>query len=54
MRVTTSVAASLHEGEVIGVLNGLGEFLNGFGQQMSVIGNIHFLRNLRFGSLANV
>ena len=54
VRVAAAVAASLHEGEVIGVLNGLREFLDRLGQQVGVVGDLHLLRNLRLGTLSYV
>ena len=54
VRVTAAVAAALHKGEVICVLNGLREFLDRLGQEMGVIRNLHLFRNLRLGALGHV
>ena len=43
MGVGASVAAPLHEGEVLGVLDGLGELSNGGGKEVGVVGDLHLV-----------
>ena len=54
VRVTAAVAAALHKGEVVSVLNALGEFLDRLGQQMREVGHLDSLGNLRLGPLGHV
>ena len=37
------MAAALHEGEVLGVLDGLGELSNGGGKEVGVVGDINLV-----------
>ena len=52
--VGATVAAALHEGEVVHVLDGPGELSNGRGKEVGVIGDIHLLGNLGLGALSHV
>ena len=52
--VATAVAAALHEGQMIGVLDGLGKFLDRLRQQLGVVGDVHLFWDLRFGTLGHV
>ena len=49
-----AVSAALDEGEVVGVLDGLGELLNGLGEKVGVVGDCDLLGNLGLGALGHV
>ena len=48
------MSTALDKGQVIGVLDALGEFLDGLGQEVGLIGNIHFFGYLMHGSFGHV
>ncbi len=52
--VRAAVSAALDEGEVVGVLDGLGEFLNGLGEKVGVIGDCDLLGDFGLGALGHV
>ena len=54
MGVATAVAAALDEGEVVGVLDGLRELLDGLGEQVGVVGDVHLLGDLCLRPLGHV
>ena len=43
VRVGAAVAAPLHEGKVLGVLDCLGELSNGRGKEVGVVGDLHLV-----------
>ena len=54
VRVTAAVAAALHKGEVVSVLDTLGEFLDRLGQEMCEVRHLDSLGNIRLGPLGHV
>ena len=54
VRVTAAMAAALHKGEVVSVLNALSEFLNRLGQQMREVRHLYALGNFCLRPLGHV
>lgn len=52
--VGAAVATALDEGEVIGVLDGLGVLLNGLGKEVGVVGDCDLLGDFGLGALGHV
>ena len=52
--VGAAVAAALDEGEVVGVLDALSELLNGFGEEVGVVGDFDLFGYLGLGTLGHV
>ena len=54
VRMGTAVTAALDEGEVVGVLDGLGKLLNGLGEKVSVVGDCDLLGDFGLGALGHM